>query len=202
MSQRHVKGLIRQIYIIAAIVLLITMGLTYYAQYRLSYATVAEQTEELAVHRRPEPEGFPQLPQRHGRGHPVLRQTGGFRAGDHEDLPAPEKGEKTREQSRLLLEHQPGMFLKYATTEEVEALPEEDQKLYAEIVYSWLLTRVDQIKRNYKIDYLFSVVTDTESEDAYQKQFFPLQRGGTRRCPGHRSGGRLCSGGRGIRGGQ
>ena len=35
-----------------------------------------------------------------------------------------------------------------------------------------MLTRVDQIKRNYKIDYLFSVVTDTNGEDAYKNQLF------------------------------
>ncbi|MBQ3390236.1 MAG: serine/threonine-protein phosphatase [Firmicutes bacterium] len=170
MSQRHVKGLIRQIYIIAAIVLLITMGLTYYAQYRLSYATVAEQTEELAVNTAEEVmDSIREYPAYDWLLHYWIEHAGELDIEYDADY---ETGEKTREQSRLLLEHQPGMFLKYATTEEVEALPEEDQKLYAEIVYSWLLTRVDQIKRNYKIDYLFSVVTDTESEDAYQKQFF------------------------------
>ncbi|MBR6503716.1 MAG: serine/threonine-protein phosphatase [Firmicutes bacterium] len=170
MSQRHVKGLIRQIYIIAAIVLLITMGLTYYAQYRLSYATVAEQTEELAVNTAEEVmDSIREYPAYDWLLHYWIEHAGELDIEYDADY---ETGEKTREQSRLLLEHQPGMFLKYATAEEVEALPEEDQKLYAEIVYSWLLTRVDQIKRNYKIDYLFSVVTDTASEDAYQKQFF------------------------------
>jgi hypothetical protein len=42
--------------------------------------------------------------------------------------------------------HQPSLDLQYASTEEIEALPERDQKLYAEIIYSWLITRADQIK--------------------------------------------------------
>lgn len=78
------------------------------------------------------------------------------------------KGTETEEKSRILLEHQPSLFLKYTSEEELEALPEEDQKLYAEIVYSWLITRVNQIKRTYRIDYLFCVATD---EDC-QNQFF------------------------------
>ncbi len=170
MNQRHVRGLIRQIYIIAVIVLVITMALTYYAQYRLSYTTVAEQTEDLAVNTAEEVmDSIREYPAYKWLLSYWVEHAGELDIEYDADY---ETGEKTKEQSRLLLEHQPGMFLKYATEEEVKALPEEDQKLYAEIVYSWLLTRVDQIKRNYKIDYLFSVVTDTESEDAYQNQLF------------------------------
>jgi len=77
------------------------------------------------------------------------------------------KGPVTKEKSRLLLQHQPGMFLKYASEEELEALPEEDQKLYAEVVYSWLITRVNQIKRTYQIDYLFCVATDEDCREQF-----------------------------------
>ena len=170
MNQRHVRGLIRQIYIIAVIVLVITMALTYYAQYRLSYTTVAEQTEDLAINTAEEVmDSIREYPAYKWLLNYWVEHAGELDIEYDADY---ETGEKTKEQSRLLLEHQPGMFLKYATEEEVRALPEEDQKLYAEIVYSWLLTRVDQIKRNYKIDYLFSVVTDTKGEDSYQNQFF------------------------------
>ena len=78
------------------------------------------------------------------------------------------KGTETEEKSRMLREHAPGLQIKYAETEEIEALPEEDQKFYAEIVYSWLNTRVNQIKRAYKVDYLFCVLTD----NTYTEQFF------------------------------
>ena len=74
----------------------------------------------------------------------------------------------TAEMSRVLIEHQPELSLVYATTEELTAMPEADQKRYAEIVYSWLITRLDQIKQAYHIDYLFCVVT----EAPYDQQFF------------------------------
>ena len=77
------------------------------------------------------------------------------------------KGPRTKEKSRLLLEHQPGLFLKYTSEAELESLPEEDQKLYAEVVYSWLITRVNQIKRTYQIDYLFCVATDESCETQF-----------------------------------
>jgi len=60
------------------------------------------------------------------------------------------------------------MQLKYLDTLEIKALPKEDQKLYAEIAYSWLITRINQIKRTYQVDYLFCVLSD----ETYGKQFF------------------------------
>ncbi|MBP5207214.1 MAG: SpoIIE family protein phosphatase [Clostridia bacterium] len=46
----------------------------------------------------------------------------------------------------------------------------EDQKLYAEVAYSWLITRLNQIKRAYHINFLFCVATD----ETYGTQFFLL----------------------------
>ena len=67
----------------------------------------------------------------------------------------------------------PELQLRYCTPEEVEALEEEDQKLSAEIVYSWLITRIDAIKHNFGCSYLFCVMTDTdEGEDPYGMQLF------------------------------
>ena len=74
----------------------------------------------------------------------------------------------TAEKCRTLIAHQPEISLVYATTEEVTALPEADQKLYAEITYSWLITRLDQIKQAYHIAFLFCVVT----QEPYDQQFF------------------------------
>lgn len=74
----------------------------------------------------------------------------------------------TREKCRVLSERHPELQLKYATEEELVALPKEDQKLYAEITYSWLITEVNQIKRSFEIDFLFCVVTD----ESYTSQFF------------------------------
>ena len=51
---------------------------------------------------------------------------------------------------------------------ELAKLSEEDRELYAEICYTWLLSRINQIKQIYHIDYLFCVLTD----EPYDSQFF------------------------------
>ena len=77
-------------------------------------------------------------------------------------------GTETEKKCRTFMERHPGFQLEYATTEEIEALPPEDQKLYAEIVYSWLITRINEIKRTYNISFLYCVLTD----DTYSYQYF------------------------------
>ena len=77
-------------------------------------------------------------------------------------------GTETWKKNRLLNEHFPGLYLKYVSTQELQAMPEEDQKLYAEIVYTWLTARFDQIHQTNDTDYLFCVLTD----ETYETQFF------------------------------
>ena len=77
-------------------------------------------------------------------------------------------GTKTEKKCRQFSERHPNLQLRYLQTPEIEKLPAEDQKLYAEITYSWLTTRINQIKRTYAIDFLFAVVTQTP----YTEQFF------------------------------
>ena len=77
-------------------------------------------------------------------------------------------GTKTEEKCRILSEHYPELQLRYAETAEIEAMTLEDQKRYAEIAYSWLNTRVDQIKNTSRVAYLFCVVAD----ETYRSQFF------------------------------
>ena len=84
-------------------------------------------------------------------------------------------GTKTEEQCRLLAAHQPDLQIRYAEEEAIKALPEEDQKLYAEIAYSWLNTRINEIKRCNQVDYLYCVLTDTEDgEHPYESMFYLL----------------------------
>ena len=64
----------------------------------------------------------------------------------------------------------PQILMKYSGTEEIEALPVYDQKLYAEITYSWLITHLNEIKRAYQVDFLFCVITG----EACTSQFFLL----------------------------
>ena len=65
---------------------------------------------------------------------------------------------ETEAKYRSFHRRNPGLQLRYMEEEQIEALSEEDQKLYAEICYSWLITRVDTIKQTHKVDYLFCVV--------------------------------------------
>ena len=78
------------------------------------------------------------------------------------------RGSWTQHKVKVLMSHQPGLELQYAGVEEIEALPPEDQKLYAEIIYSWLITRLNQIKQVDEVDYLFCVCT----REPYREQFF------------------------------
>ena len=72
----------------------------------------------------------------------------------------------TARQYRLLTERNPGFSPEYADEGDVEALAEEDQKLYAEVVYSWLISRIDQMKQAHELSYVFGVVT----EEPYDRQ--------------------------------
>ena len=82
-------------------------------------------------------------------------------------------GTVTEQKQISFRERHPDLSLLYLSQEKIEALPEPDQKLFAEIVYSWILTRVNEIKRNVGCDYLFLVATVTEeSEQPYEKQCF------------------------------
>ena len=79
-------------------------------------------------------------------------------------------GGATAEKCRTFAERHPDLQLRYIDMEQCGKLPAEDQKLYAEIAYSWLITRIDEIKQAYHVDYLFCVIT----EEPYDKQFFLL----------------------------
>lgn len=72
----------------------------------------------------------------------------------------------TAEKVRKLTERHPKLRLEYVKPYEVAALPAADQKLYAEIIYSWLITRIDQMADSYDLDYLYCLGT----EDPFYKQ--------------------------------
>ena len=81
----------------------------------------------------------------------------------------------TKEKCEKFTARHPDLQLHYCDEEQIKALDEEDQKLYAEIVYSWMITRLNHIKQSFGCNYLFVVMTDTdEGEDPYGKQFFLL----------------------------
>ena len=73
---------------------------------------------------------------------------------------------KTAEKVRMLIERHPKLRLEYVKPYEIAALPAADQKLYAEIIYSWLITRIDQMADSYDFDFLYCLGTT----DPYDKQ--------------------------------
>ncbi|MBO4289808.1 MAG: serine/threonine-protein phosphatase [Lachnospiraceae bacterium] len=77
---------------------------------------------------------------------------------------------RTYQKSCELAEKYPGVPLRYVSEDLLKEMPKEDQKLYAEIVYSWMITRLNTIKRTYKVDYLFVIVTNADCSS----QFFLL----------------------------
>ncbi len=77
-------------------------------------------------------------------------------------------GTNTEQKECLLSKHQPQLNIMYAEAADLDALPEEDRKLYAEITYSWLITRLDALKSIRNADFMFCVIT----EPPYTDQFF------------------------------
>ena len=78
------------------------------------------------------------------------------------------KNTATEKKSSYLQKKYPDINLRYASKEDIESMSLKDQKAYAEITYSWLITRVNELKRVYKVDFLFCVVP----YDSMTKQFF------------------------------
>jgi len=79
-------------------------------------------------------------------------------------------GTETEAKAKLLNQRHPDVVLKYVTTEQIQSWSAEDQKLYAEVAYSWLITRIDQIKSSNELSFLFCILTD----ETYKEQFFLL----------------------------
>ncbi len=159
-------GILGQVAILFVISILASGGFTFYTQHIISEANVKRQMEVLADEAGDEVRAsvmeYPAYSW-------LLRYW-----HDHSDELEIEydtdyvNSTLTREKSELLSRHCPTLLLKYATQDQIEALSPEDQKLYAEITYSWLITRINQIKRSYDVDYLFCVSTD----NTYREQFF------------------------------
>lgn len=76
---------------------------------------------------------------------------------EYEDAFLPDS--ETARKYALLKERHPDFLPEYATGADVRALPPEDQKLYAEITYSWMIYRIRQIQQNDKVDYIYCVAT-------------------------------------------
>ena len=149
-----------------ALGVLVTGFITYFSQQGISDAGVQSQTESLAAEIADEVElsirEYPACEWLIRYWHENASSL------DMEYDALYEAGTETEAKCRLLSERYPGLQLRYADEGQITAMSEEDQKLYAEVAYAWLVTRVDQIKSAYGVDYLFCVLTD----DAFETQFF------------------------------
>ena len=166
MERSRRTSLITQVIILMAFFAILTGIITYQSQQIISERNVAAQTEERAS----------QIAKEVGlsvREYPAYRWLLSYchkHAGELDIEYDVEFGSGTRtgKKYRELLSRHPSFAFPYAGSSEIAALPEEDQKLYAEIAYSWLITRLDKIKRSYHIDYLYCVLTDED----FGTQFF------------------------------
>ncbi|MBQ9014542.1 MAG: SpoIIE family protein phosphatase, partial [Firmicutes bacterium] len=77
---------------------------------------------------------------------------------------------ETERKAAILTRAYPDLQLKYADESDLQAMSEEDQKLYAEVTYSWIITRLNQIKHTQKAAFLFIVSSGKD----HHRQFFLL----------------------------
>ena len=159
-------GIITQIAILFVISILASGFFTFYTQHVISDAFVKGQTESLADR----VVGEVRLSVMEFPAHNWLLK---YWHEHYDELEIEydtdfEESTLTREKCELLNRHCPTLLFRYARQDQVEALSPEDQKLYAEIAYSWLITRINQIKRSHNVDFLFCVSTD----NTYRTQFF------------------------------
>lgn len=158
MEKKTGKGsIILQVAILFLIGILTTGILTYVFERRLSNESVTRQTEQRA-------EEFADEARRAIQEFPAYEWLLSY-WHTHADVMEIEydvsftPGTKTEAKARALAGRYPDLQLRYLTEAQLRAMPEADQKLYAEVSYSWLITRINDIKRSYHIDYLFCVAS-------------------------------------------
>ncbi len=166
-NEKKRKGsIIVQVCVLFALCVVVTGIITYYSQYRTTHKYVIEQTELSAA--RAAKEVIYAIEEYPARNWLVNYW---YAHADEMDIEYDAyftASTKTEKKCQLLNEKHPTMELRYLSNAGAAALSPEDQKLFAEIMYTWVLTRLNEIKSIYKIDYLFFVVT----EEPYNKQFF------------------------------
>ncbi len=167
MKKKHLRiGIITQVALLFVLGILTTGIIAYFTQLAASDYSVRDEIKQIATRTAEE---VKLAVNEYPSGDWLLRYW--YEHDDELDIEYDvdfSAGTKTEEKTRLLHERHPALELRYASTEQIEALPEEDQKLCAEVAYSWLITRINEIKRANHIDFLFCVLTD----DAYQTQYF------------------------------
>ena len=159
-------GIILQVAILFLVGILTTGILTYVSERRLSNESVTRQTEQRAAE-------FADEVKRSVTEFPAYAWLLSYWHTHAVELEIEydatfASGTKTEEKALALTNRYPTLQLRYLTEAQISAMPEEDQRLYAEVAYSWLITRINEIKRAYHIDYLFCVA----SGEPFDTQFF------------------------------
>ena len=80
----------------------------------------------------------------------------------YEDAP------KTELQSQIWNKRHPDLPLEYIDSRKIRKMSADDQRIYAEIMYSWIITRLDQIKQASEASYIFLILSD----DKFERQFY------------------------------
>ena len=80
----------------------------------------------------------------------------------YEDAP------KTELQSQIWNKRHPDLPLEYIDSRKIRKMSADDQRIYAEIMYSWIITRLDQIKQASEASYIFLILSD----DTFERQFY------------------------------
>ena len=71
----------------------------------------------------------------------------------------------TRKKAKQLCQDNPGFVPAMASEDDVKALSDEDQKIYAEIIYNWLLDRFNRLMYAYDTEFLYLLATDEDFMD-------------------------------------
>ncbi len=167
-KEKKISRLIPQVMILFAIGIIVTGIITFFTQRSLSDSAIRQQTEARASE-------IGKLVKASIREYPAYERLLSYwytNSGEMDIEYDAEYGPDTETAAKCLdfSKRHPDVQLKYVTEREFDSLEPEDRRLYAEITYSWLITRLNQIKRSNQIDYLFCVATD----ESYGTQFFLL----------------------------
>lgn len=80
----------------------------------------------------------------------------------YEDAP------KTELQTQIWNKHHPDMPLEYIDSRKIRNMSADDQRIYAEVMYSRIITRLNQIKQASESSYIFLILSD----DTFERQFY------------------------------
>ena len=175
LKNRHKPGLIIQIYILLAFVMIILGVVTFLSQRRI--ARDGESADLQTFVERIADETISSI-----REYPswqwLLRYC--YEHADTMEIDYNSslgRGSVTARKCSRFGSRHPKIQLRYASAVELEALGAEDQKLAAEILYSWIISRIDQIKQSYQASFLYCVVTDSDTDGHPYEDVFYLFSG-------------------------